>query len=212
MELQQQQQQAAKKPSQSESSSHSDNPPPPQSHQINKKNKKLKHQQKLARLVASTFGPDSIDLFKSTISAAAAVESAVAAHAAQTLTGNNNLNKSKKSSNDLGNLIPAASAGDSLIDQDSSSVLASHTKTTKKLNKKFDLLQKKITSLIESNHLEPVTFTTTKKTPASTATSKTAVPTNTATTTTRINLNSFKNFHIDDDDEVSEVGAGFRIT
>lgn len=106
-----------------------------------KKSKRLKHQQKLARLVATTFGPDSIDLFKSTMSAAAAVESAVAAHATNTLVmSGQNIDKEVGSN---------ATKSNSLV---------SRNKTTKKLNKKFNLLQKKITSLIESNQLDPTHF------------------------------------------------------
>ncbi len=131
--------------------------------QQTKKTKKLKHQEKLARLVANTFGPDSLDLFKSTMNAAAAIESAVAAHATKSLVYNKktssadtisclypNTYSSMKTSKKLysgNNNTPA-----NLATSNSSS---SHSKTTKKLNRKFNMLQKKITWLIESNNLEP---------------------------------------------------------
>jgi hypothetical protein len=87
-----------------------------------KRSKKMRQQQKLARLVAKTFGPDSIDLFKNTMTATASTSNAEAC-----------VKTNVSSSSD-------------------------HCKTTKKLNKKFNLLQKKITSLIESNQLEPLVF------------------------------------------------------
>jgi len=189
---QQQQQQVTKISSQFESSTKSDSKTQPQPYPVIKKNKKLKNQKKLADLVANTFGPDSIDFFKSTINAAAVAESAVAAHATQALHGNKNYsaNYSGNLSEELAELMAVEPVEISTVDKKSSGALASNTKTTKKLNKKFNLLQKKITSLIQSNNLESITLTSKK--------SAGTVNTN------NIDLNSFKNLHIDDD-EVSEV-------
>ena len=155
-----------------------------------KKSKKLKHQQKLARLVANTFGPDSIDLFKSTMSAAAAVESAVAAHASHSVIQPDTKLENKS---EIGQAA--------LCDPTQSS--ASHSKTTKKLNKKFNLLQKKITSLIESNHLEPLTFATNAASAINLDMANSNRSSNNAINKNQLEKR-FKNFQIEDD-EVSEV-------
>lgn len=160
---------AAFNPAESQSlpaqSSFDSNHKPHSAAKTSKQSKKQKHQQKLARLVANTFGPDSLDLFKSTMSAAAAVESAVSAHAiAKSLTSSTKKKVSCAGDSAVGsesshNNSPRVSTASPLTAAfptgNGNRPSMSQGKTTSKLNRKFNLLQRKIASLIESNNLEP---------------------------------------------------------
>lgn len=203
-----------------------------------KQSKKLKHQQKLARLVANTFGPDSLDLFKSTMNAAAAVESAVSAHAiTKSLTNKNNKKKvsctgdsvvgSESSHN---NSLRASTASPALTTalptSNGNQSSMSQSKTTNKLNRKFNLLQKKITSLIESNHLEPFAMmapemnalakAASAKSQKKRSTSKEdrslceASSAGATKTDLAVNVKDYKNLVLEDD-EVSEVSTTFSV-
>ena len=153
------------------------------------KSKRLKHQQKLARLVATTFGPDSIDLFKNTMSAAAAVESSVAAHATNTLAVSGQTFDRKSS----------AIKSKALVSQD---------KTTKKINKKFNLLQKKITSLIESNQLESFNISSGDISSDFNNEDSNNAVSNDMVKAKKQSENNYKNFQVEED-EVSEVNLKF---